>query len=82
MNLHSQEKTLADLLGRAAELERAKKPVPKDLVDSIGEQRNVVATQHAALERQQDRREAAQQLAAQQLDHYRALKKAQDEQRQ
>ncbi|NUO71584.1 MAG: DUF4124 domain-containing protein [Frateuria sp.] len=82
INLRSQEKALADLLCRAAELERDKKPVPKYLADSIGEQRNVVATQHAALERQQDHRDEAQKLAAQQLDHYRALKKAQNEQRQ
>ncbi|HEV2621610.1 MAG TPA: DUF4124 domain-containing protein [Frateuria sp.] len=82
INLRSQEKTLADLLGRAAELERAKKPVPKYLTDSISEQRNVVASQHATLERQQDRRDDAQKTAAQQLDHYRALKKAQEEQRQ
>jgi hypothetical protein len=82
LNLHSQEKTLTDLLGRAAELERTKQAVPKYLVDSIAEQRNVVAGQRAALERQQQHRDAAQTQAAQQLEHYRALKKAQQEQSQ
>lgn len=80
LNLRSQEKALADLLGRAAELERAKQAVPKFLADSITQQRNVVAGQRATLERQQDRREAAQTLAAQQLEHYRALKQAQQDQ--
>ena len=80
LNLRSQEKPLAALLGRAAELERAKKPVPKFLADSIGQQRNVVAGQHATLQRQQDRRETAEKEAAQQLQHFRELKQAQDEQ--
>lgn len=81
MNLHSQEKTLADLLGRAADIERAKEKVPKALVDSIADQRNVVSSQRGTLERLQDRRDTAEKDAAQQLQHYRALKQAQDEQR-
>ncbi|MCX7513425.1 DUF4124 domain-containing protein [Frateuria sp. STR12] len=81
LNLHSQEKTLADLLGRAADMERTKQKVPKFLVDRIAEQRNVVAGQRARLGRQQDGREAAEKEAAQQLEHYRALKKAQEEPR-
>ncbi|MEI7035138.1 DUF4124 domain-containing protein [Fulvimonas yonginensis] len=80
LSLHNQEKALADLLARAAELERAKQPVPKSLADSIAAQRNVVADQHATLEHQQDKRAAAEQAAARQLEHYRALKKAQQEQ--
>ncbi|HEX5305130.1 MAG TPA: DUF4124 domain-containing protein [Dyella sp.] len=81
LNLRSQEKTLADLLGRAADLERAKQKVPKGLADSIADQRNVVAAQRVALEHQQDRRELAEKDAAQQLEHFRELKKAQDAQR-
>jgi len=77
LNLRSQEKALTDLLGRAAELERAKQPVPKSLADGITRQRNVVAGQRSTLLRQQGERETAQQQAAQQLEHYRALKKAQ-----
>ena len=80
LNLHSQEKTLADLLGRAADIERAKDKVPKPLADSIANQRNVVSAQRTTLDHLQDRRDAAEKDAAQQLEHYRALKKAQDEQ--
>lgn len=76
-NLRSQEKTLADLLERAAELERAKQPVPKFLVDSIAQQRNVVAAQRATMDRQHQVRRNAQQESAQQLQHYRQLKAAQ-----
>lgn len=82
LNLRSQEKALADLLGRAAELERAKQVVPKYLADSIAQQRNVVAGQRATLQRQQGRRESAEKLAGQQLEHYRELKTAQQEQSQ
>lgn len=80
LNLRSQEKALTDLLSRAAELERAKQPVPKSLGDSITSQRNVVAGQRTTLLRQQGERAAAQQQAAQQLEHYRALKQAQQAQ--
>ncbi|SEI74004.1 DUF4124 domain-containing protein [Frateuria terrea] len=79
LNLRSQEKTLADLLGRAADVERTKEKVPKYLADSIADQRNVVAGQRAVLERQQDHRDTAEKEAAQQLERYRALKKQQDE---
>ena len=81
LNLHSQEKALADLLGRAADIERAKEKVPKYLADRIADQRNVVSSQRGALEKLQDQRDASEKGAAQQLEHYRALKKAQDEQR-
>lgn len=77
INLHSQEKALADLLARAADAERAKQPVPKFLSDSIAKQRNVVAGQRNALERQQNLRDAADQKATQQLQRYRELKEAQ-----
>ncbi|WP_424683755.1 DUF4124 domain-containing protein [Frateuria sp. YIM B11624] len=80
LNLRSQEKTLADLLGRAADMERAKEKVPPYLADRIADQRNVVAGQRAALERQQGHRATAEKEAVQQLERYRALKKAQDEQ--
>lgn len=78
INLHSQERALAELLGRAAESERGKQPVPKALSDSILQQRSVVAGQRTALERQQATRDTAEQQAAQQLQRYRELKAAQD----
>jgi hypothetical protein len=78
LNLRSQEKTLADLLSRAADMERAKETVPRYLADRIADPRSVVAGQRAALERQQAHRDTAAQEAARQLERYRALKKAQD----
>lgn len=77
INLHSQEKALTDLLTRAGDLERAKQPVPKFLNDSIAKQRNVVAGQRAALDRQQAARDAASTRMVQQVQHYRDLKAAQ-----
>ena len=77
INLRSQEKALSDLLGRAADLERAKQPVPKYLVDSIAQQRSVVTGQRNVLERQQQTRQTTEQQQVAQLQHYRALKAAQ-----
>jgi hypothetical protein len=76
INLHSQEKALTDLLGRAADLEREKQPVPKNITDSIAKQRDVVATQRNTLMRQQDGRAQAVQQQAAALAHYRELKAA------
>jgi hypothetical protein len=80
VNLHSQEKALADLLTRAGDLERAKQPLPKFLSDSISKQRNVVAGLRNTLERQQNARDAAEQKNGQDLQHYRDVKAAQDKQ--
>ena len=77
INLRSQEKALADLLSRAADLERAKQPVPKFLVDSIAQQRGVVTTQRATLDRQQALHDHSAQQAIVQLQHYRELRAAQ-----
>jgi hypothetical protein len=77
INLRSQEKALTDLLGRAADLERAKQPVPKYLVDSIAKQRSVVTGQRNVLERQQQTRQTTGQQEVEQLQHYRDLKAAQ-----
>lgn len=81
VNLQSQEKALADLLARAAEIERSNQPVPKFIGDGIAKQRNVVANQRAALARQQTERDATVQQQAQDLAHYRDLKAAQKDQR-
>ena len=82
LNLHSQEKALTDLLTRAGDLERAKQSVPKVLSDSIAKQRDVVARQRQALERQQAAHDAAEQKNAQDLQHYRDTKAAQEKERQ
>jgi hypothetical protein len=78
INLHSQEKALSDLLNRAADMERAKESVPKFLVDSIAQQRNIVTAQHRALGRQQGVRASAVQTQAKQRARYRELKMAQE----
>ncbi|MDW2983157.1 MAG: DUF4124 domain-containing protein [Rhodanobacter sp.] len=78
INLRSQEKALTDLLARAAELENAKNPVPKFLVDSIAQQRNVVGTLRDTLRRQQTLRSDTMQQQVGQLAHYREVRAAQD----
>ena len=80
INLRSQEKALADLLARAADVEHTKESVPKFLSDSIAKQRNVVANQRDVLLRQQADRDATVQQQ-QQLQHYRDLKAAQKDDR-
>ncbi len=79
INLRSQEKALTDLLGRAAEIENAKKPVPKFLTDSIATQRNTVTGLRNTLQRQQATRAKAVDDQARQLARYRELKAAQDD---
>ncbi|RDS79613.1 DUF4124 domain-containing protein [Dyella monticola] len=74
LNLHSQDAALDDLLNRAADDERAKKPVPKMLTDQINDQRTVVANERALLERQKTTRETMLQQQAQELEHFRSLK--------
>jgi hypothetical protein len=78
-NLQIQEKALTDLLTRAADIERAKGPVPKFLVDSISTQRSVVTGQRNALERLQAQRAQTVQAQAVQLVRYRQLKAAQEQ---
>ncbi|GLQ89207.1 DUF4124 domain-containing protein [Dyella flagellata] len=75
-NLHTQDSALTDLLNRAADEERQKKPVPKYLVDQITGQRNVVANERGLLEREKANREAMLQQQAQELQHFRDLKAA------
>ena len=78
INLRSQEKALTDLLARAAEIENAKKPVPKFLTDSVAAQRNVVTALRATLQRQQTLRAQTVQEQVKQLARYRELKAQQD----
>jgi len=76
VNLHSQDTALTDLLNRAADEERQKKPVPKFLTDQIATQRNVVASERALLEREKAERDTTVQQQAQELQHFRELKAA------
>ncbi|MCW8806973.1 MAG: DUF4124 domain-containing protein, partial [Rhodanobacter sp.] len=77
INMRSQEKALTDLLSRAAEIERAKKTVPRFLIDSIADQRNVVTGLRSKQESQQAERGRTVELQSRQLQHYRELKTAQ-----
>ncbi|QWT19750.1 hypothetical protein KPL74_18620 [Bacillus sp. NP157] len=76
LNLQGQEKTLADLLNRAGDLERAKQPVPVFLSDRISEQRNTVAGLRATMQRQQAAEAAARATMDVDVKHYRELKAA------
>ncbi len=78
INLRSQEKALTDLLARAADLERAKQPVPPYLVDGIAKQRNVVTGQRTNLTRQRAEKSRATSAQRSELARYRELKAARD----
>lgn len=80
LNLRSQEQALTELLGRAAEFEHNKQPLPKYLQDGIAKQRGVVSDLQALLQRQQAQRDQAAQAQVQQLAHYRAAQAAQNQQ--
>lgn len=80
INLHSQEKALTDLLGRAADIENGKDTVPKFLADSIAKQRNVVAGLRDTMQRQQALRAQSVQQQTLLMAHYREVKAAQDKQ--
>jgi len=77
LNLKTQEKALTDLLGRAAEIERTQKTVPKFISDSIASQRAVVTGQQNTLQRQQATRAQMLQDQSAQMTHYREIKAAQ-----
>ncbi len=74
INLRSQESTLANLLQRAAEIQHAKKPVPRYLHRDINKQREVVAKQRNALNYYRSRRTAMIKKNQAQLQHYRQLR--------
>ncbi|MHB1272463.1 MAG: DUF4124 domain-containing protein [Rhodanobacter sp.] len=77
INLRSQEQALTDLLGRAADIERSKTPVPHVLADNIARQRAVVTGQRNILEHQRALRAQTVQAQAAELARYRKLKAAQ-----
>ncbi|SFN63868.1 DUF4124 domain-containing protein [Dokdonella immobilis] len=72
--LESLERSLTDLLGRAAALERSDRPVPAKLAGQIGDLRRNIETQHALIERRKVERESTVKDFAKELDHYRALR--------
>ena len=74
MSLDSQEKSLTDMLGRAADLERTGKPVPAYLSTQIETQRSVVAKQKDYIAGKQKERADTVQRFASELAHYRELR--------
>jgi hypothetical protein len=74
LSLDSQEKSLTDMLGRAADLERSGKPVPPILQKQIETQRSTVAKQKEFIAGKQKERADTVQHAAEELAHYRELR--------
>jgi chromosome segregation ATPase len=74
ITLESLERSLTDLLGRAAEHESAATAVPKKLRDQIAEVRSDIDSQHAEHDRLVRERAATEAGFGAQLDHYRTLR--------
>ncbi|MEZ5462059.1 DUF4124 domain-containing protein [Dokdonella sp.] len=73
-SLQSLERSLTDLLGRAADLERSETSVPEKLNNQIGEVRSKINTQYALLERNKAERAKTLQGFDAEIERYRALK--------
>lgn len=74
VGIRSQEKSLAELLAHAADLERNGQKVPQGITDSIARTRGQVNEQRAYLERREKEHEALKAEYAQLLTRYRELK--------
>ncbi len=74
LNLQSQEKSLAELLGHAAELDSSGKAVPPALANRIADSRKQVEDQRAYIARKENERDRAIAKFDDDLAHYRALK--------
>lgn len=74
VGIRSQEKSLADLLAHAADLERNGKPVPPSITDTIARTRGQVNEQRAYLERRENEQDALKAEYDQLLARYRELK--------
>jgi hypothetical protein len=74
VSLDSQEKSLTDMLGRAADLERTGKPVPGVLSKQIETQRAIVAKQKDYIAAKQKERADTAQRFTDELAHYRELR--------
>ncbi|HKE46787.1 MAG TPA: DUF4124 domain-containing protein [Rhodanobacteraceae bacterium] len=74
ISLQSQEKSLAELLGHAAELDSSGKPVPTTLAKRIADLRKQVEDQRSYIDRKQKEREDTIAHFDDELAHYRSLK--------
>ena len=77
--LESLERSLTDLLGRAAELERSDRPVSAKLSNQITDMRKKIEGQHASIDRRVAERGSATDTFAKELDRYRALREKYDQ---
>jgi hypothetical protein len=74
ISLQSQEKSLADLLGHAAELDSSGKAVPELLAKRIGDLRKQVEDQRGYIARKERERDQTVAGFDEELAHYRSLK--------
>jgi hypothetical protein len=72
--LDSLERSLTDLLGRAATLERSDRAIPAQLAGQIADVRKNIESQHASIDRRKAERESALKTFSEELDRYRALR--------
>ena len=73
LQLENQQRSLADLLAVAAESERAKKPVPENIANSIGTVRRQIEEQNATITRKEAERLTATAEFEAKLERYRRL---------
>lgn len=73
IGLQSQERSLAEQLGQAADLEREGKTVPQRIADQIGATRAQIEAQHRVVDRRIADYEKARRDFTAELDHYRNL---------
>jgi len=78
VSLQSQEKSLAELLGHAAELDSNGKPIPPVLTKKITDMRKQVDEQRTYITRKQKERDDTVAHFDDDLAHYRALKEPQE----
>jgi hypothetical protein len=78
VSLQSQEKSLAELLGHAAELDSSGKSVPPALAKRIADARKQVEDQRAFIARKEAERDQTVAKFDEDLAHYRALKAPKD----
>lgn len=74
VSLQSQEKSLAEMLGHAADLDSSGKPVPPALAKRISDMRKQVEDQRSYITRKEAERDQAVTQFDEQLAHYRVLK--------
>ena len=74
ISLQSQEKSLAELLGHAAEYDTNGKPVPTSLAKRIAETRKQVEDQRAYIARKEKERDDTIAHFDDEVEHYRSIK--------